>query len=88
MVVESDDKSAQIVQHLNSQKGGRVTFIPVNRAKAPHITYPQSSDVIPLLKKLNFRDDYKPAFSKVSSIHEFYLHMGMSQHLQVLSAAK
>ncbi|XP_057441576.1 structural maintenance of chromosomes protein 3-like [Lotus japonicus] len=65
VVVESDDKSTEIIRHLNSQKGGRVTFIPLNRVKAPHITYPQSSDVIPLLKKLNFRDDYKPAFSQV-----------------------
>jgi len=66
VVVENDDKSTQIIRHLNSQKGGRVTFIPLNRVKAPRITYPQSSDVIPLLKKLNFKHDYTPAFSQVS----------------------
>ncbi|KAH1211694.1 Structural maintenance of chromosomes protein 3 [Glycine max] len=65
VVVENDDKSTQIIRHLNSQKGGRVTFIPLNRVKAPRITYPQSSDVIPLLKKLNFKHDYTPAFSQV-----------------------
>ncbi|KAL2316967.1 hypothetical protein Fmac_030843 [Flemingia macrophylla] len=36
-----------------------------NRVKSPRITYPQSSDVIPLLKKLNFKHDYTPAFSQV-----------------------
>ncbi|KAK7320513.1 hypothetical protein VNO77_30059 [Canavalia gladiata] len=65
VVVENDDKSTQIIRHLNSQKGGRVTFIPLNRVKAPRISYPQSSDVIPLLKKLNFKFDYTPAFSQV-----------------------
>ncbi|XLU22350.1 hypothetical protein S245_058416, partial [Arachis hypogaea] len=33
--------------------------------RAPRITYPQSSDVIPLLKKLNFKHDYNPAFSQI-----------------------
>lgn len=65
MVVENDDKSTEIIKHLNRQKGGRVTFIPLNRVNAPRVTYPQSSDVIPLLKKLNFKHDYTPAFSQV-----------------------
>ncbi|KAK7276549.1 hypothetical protein RIF29_17691 [Crotalaria pallida] len=65
VVVENDLTSTQIIRHLNSQKGGRVTFIPLNRVKAPRVTYPQSSDVIPLLKKLNFKDKYTPAFSQV-----------------------
>ncbi|KAK7300360.1 hypothetical protein RJT34_11204 [Clitoria ternatea] len=69
VVVQDDDKSTQIIKHLNSQKGGRVTFIPLNRVKATHINYPKSSDVIPLLNKLNFRVDndvdFTPAFSQV-----------------------
>ncbi|PSR95439.1 Structural maintenance of chromosomes protein like [Actinidia chinensis var. chinensis] len=65
VVVETDEVSTQIIRHLNALKGGRVTFIPLNRVKAPQITYPQSSDVIPLLKKLKFSRDYTPAFSQV-----------------------
>ncbi|CAI8586571.1 unnamed protein product [Vicia faba] len=65
VVVENDDKSTEIIKHLNRQKGGRVTFIPLNRVNAPNVTYPQSSDVIPLLRKLNFKHDYTPAFSQV-----------------------
>nr|KJB55536.1 hypothetical protein B456_009G081300 [Gossypium raimondii] len=65
VVVEKDEISTQIIRHLNSLKGGRVTFIPLNRVKAPHVTYPQSSDVIPLLKKLNFSSKYAPAFAQV-----------------------
>ncbi|XP_027158386.1 structural maintenance of chromosomes protein 3 [Coffea eugenioides] len=65
VVVENDDISTQIIRHLNARKGGRVTFIPLNRVKAPHITYPQSSDVVPLLNKLKFSRDHAPAFAQV-----------------------
>ncbi|RHN70833.1 putative structural maintenance of chromosomes protein [Medicago truncatula] len=40
-------------------------IIPLNRVRAPDVTYPQRSDVIPLIQKLNFKDDYTPAFRKV-----------------------
>lgn len=65
VVVENDDISTQIIKHLNSLKGGRVTFIPLNRVTAPRINYPQSSDVIPLLKKLKFSPNYTAAFAQV-----------------------
>lgn len=67
VVVEDDNISTQIIRHLNALKGGRVTFIPLNRVKAPRVTYPQSSDVVPLLKKLKFSPNFTPAFAQVSS---------------------
>lgn len=66
VVVENDEISTKIIKHLNSLKGGRVTFIPLNRVRAPHVSYPQSSDVVPLLKKLKFSSNYTPAFAQVS----------------------
>ncbi|KAG9459745.1 hypothetical protein H6P81_004253 [Aristolochia fimbriata] len=65
VVVETDEISADIIRHLTSQKGGRVTFIPLNRVKAPYVRYPPSSDVIPLLKKLKYSSHYAPAFQQV-----------------------
>lgn len=65
VVVETDEISTQIIRHLNALKGGRVTFIPLNRVKAPHVNYPRSSDVIPLLKKLKFSTHHAPAFQQV-----------------------
>lgn len=65
VVVETDDISATIIRILTAEKGGRVTFIPLNRVKAPHVTYPQSSDVVPLLKKLKFSSRFSPAFAQV-----------------------
>ncbi|XP_019197795.1 PREDICTED: structural maintenance of chromosomes protein 3 [Ipomoea nil] len=65
VVVENDDISTQIIRHLNAQKGGRVTFIPLNRVKAPQISYPQNNDVVPLLKKLKFSNRFSKAFEQV-----------------------
>ncbi|KAM7259397.1 hypothetical protein ACFE04_015138 [Oxalis oulophora] len=65
VVVENDDISTQIIRHLNSSKGGRVTFIPLNRVREPYMNVPQSADVIPLLQKLKFSKDHKPAFAQV-----------------------
>ncbi|KAL1208824.1 Structural maintenance of chromosomes protein 3 [Cardamine amara subsp. amara] len=65
VVVENDDVSTTLIRHLNSLKGGRVTFIPLNRVKAPHVNYPKTSDAIPLLKKLKFKPKFAPAFGQV-----------------------
>ncbi|KAD5960392.1 hypothetical protein E3N88_11864 [Mikania micrantha] len=65
VVVENDDISTQVIRHLNAEKGGRVTFIPLNRVKTPHVNYPRSSDVIPLLKKLKYSSSYDQAFGQV-----------------------
>jgi hypothetical protein len=66
VVVENDDISTKIIQVLTREKGGRVTFIPLNRVHAPNVNVPQSSDFVPLLKKLKFRPDHRRAFEQVS----------------------
>lgn len=77
-MVENDDISTQIIRHLNAQRGGRVTFIPLNRVKAPQISYPQDNDVIPLLKKLKFSNRFSKAFEQVAKLIWFlvnyYIH--------------
>ncbi|TVU49441.1 hypothetical protein EJB05_00754 [Eragrostis curvula] len=65
VVVENDDISTKIIQLLTREKGGRVTFIPLNRVKAPDVSCPQSSDFVPLLKKLKYRADHRRAFEQV-----------------------
>lgn len=65
VVVETDEISTQIIRSLTQEKGGRVTFIPLNRVRTPHVEYPRNPDVVPLLKKLNFRSEYGPAFEQV-----------------------
>lgn len=77
VVVENDDISTKIIRHLNSLKGGRVTFLPLNRIKAPRVNYPKDSDAIPLLRKLKFDSKFEPALGQVFllfSVHHFYAH--------------
>ncbi|CAI0541506.1 unnamed protein product [Linum tenue] len=66
VVVKDDGVSTQIIRQLNAQKGGRVTFIPLNRIKAPRVNYPTNSDdVVALKKKLKFKESFDPAFQQV-----------------------
>ncbi|CAN6347947.1 unnamed protein product, partial [Urochloa humidicola] len=65
VVVENDDISTRIIQILTREKGGRVTFIPLNRVKVPDLSCPQSHDFVPLLKKLKYRADHRRAFEQV-----------------------
>uniref|UniRef100_A0A0D9YLX5 SMC hinge domain-containing protein n=1 Tax=Oryza glumipatula TaxID=40148 RepID=A0A0D9YLX5_9ORYZ len=65
VVVENDDISTRIIQVLTREKGGRVTFIPLNRVKVPDVSCPQSPDFVPLLKKLKYRADHRRAFEQV-----------------------
>lgn len=65
VVVESDEISTRIIRYLTAEKGGRVTFMPLNRIRAPHVNYPHNPDVVPLLKKLKFSSRFAPAFAQV-----------------------
>ncbi|KAF8109805.1 hypothetical protein N665_0091s0034 [Sinapis alba] len=65
VVVENDNISTEIIKHLSSRKGGRVTFIPLNRVKAPQVNYPQSPDAVPLLRRLKFDSKFALAFGQV-----------------------
>lgn len=65
VVVQNDEISTRIIRYLTAEKGGRVTFMPLNRVKAPHITFPNRSDVVPLLKRLKYSSEYTPAFAQL-----------------------
>jgi chromosome segregation ATPase len=65
VVVENDDISMKIIQLLTQEKGDRGTFIPLNRVKVRDINCPESSDFVPLLKKLKYRTDQCCAFEQV-----------------------
>ncbi|KAL2945568.1 Structural maintenance of chromosomes protein 3, partial [Bienertia sinuspersici] len=65
VVVDSDETATKIIRQLNASKGGRVTFIPLNKVKPSNVTCPQNDDVVPLLKKLKFQENYTNAFSQV-----------------------
>uniref|UniRef100_A0A0E0CF24 SMC hinge domain-containing protein n=1 Tax=Oryza meridionalis TaxID=40149 RepID=A0A0E0CF24_9ORYZ len=66
VVVENDDISTKIIQVLTREKGGRVTFIPLNRVKVPDVSYPRSDDFVPLLERLECsKANHRRAFEQV-----------------------
>ena len=65
VVVDNDDVATRIIKHLNAEKGGRVSFLPLNRLRSDDPAYPASSDVVPLISRLKFAPALKPAFLQV-----------------------
>ncbi len=76
VVVDTDDISTKIIRYLTADKGGRVTFIPLNRVRPPHVNYPTGPDVVPLLKKLKFNSKFGPAFAQVQVLGFFIVFVG------------
>ena len=65
VVVDDDDVASKIITYLNKEKGGRVTFLPLNRLKTRNREYPDSQDVFPMLSKIRHDDAVRPAMDKV-----------------------
>jgi structural maintenance of chromosome 3 (chondroitin sulfate proteoglycan 6) len=64
-VVDSDDTAQKVLNIMLREKTGRVTFMPLNRLKPKKPTFPQSTDAIPLLSKIEYDSQYEKAFQQV-----------------------
>ncbi|KAK6442606.1 Structural maintenance of chromosomes protein 3 [Oleoguttula sp. CCFEE 5521] len=64
-VVDSDDIATRIVDILQRERGGRCTFMPLNRLKPRPANIPKASDAVPLLSKLRYDATYEKAFQQV-----------------------
>jgi structural maintenance of chromosome 3 (chondroitin sulfate proteoglycan 6) len=65
VVVDTDDIATRILEILNKEKGGRVTFMPLNRISIKQCTYPDSKQAIPIIKKLKYNPKFAAAISQV-----------------------
>ena len=65
VVVDNDDVASQIIEYLNKDKAGRVTFLPLNRLQNRNREYPDSQDVFPMLSKMRFDPKLRPAMDKI-----------------------
>lgn len=65
VVVDDDHVAAKILEHLNREKAGRVTFMPLNRLRPKAVDYPQANDAIAMVKKLRFNKSFEKAFQQV-----------------------
>lgn len=64
-VVDTDDTATKVLQILQREKSGRITFMPLNRLKPRPINMPKASDTIPMIEKLQFDSAYERAFMHV-----------------------
>ena len=64
-VVDNDETASNVLQTLQKERSGRVTFMPLNRLKARHIPLPKAADAVPMIDRLEYDRLYHKAFMQV-----------------------
>ncbi|CAK1364631.1 unnamed protein product [Cercospora beticola] len=64
-VVDTDETAEKLIKVLQHEKGGRVTFTPLNRIKARPADVPKASDAVPLISKLKYNPEFESAMQQV-----------------------
>ncbi|KAK9465850.1 RecF/RecN/SMC [Lipomyces arxii] len=67
VVVDNDSTASTIMDVLNRERSGRVTFVPLNRLKIKPVSYPKTDDAIPLIDKVQYDEKYAKAVEQVFS---------------------
>jgi structural maintenance of chromosome 3 (chondroitin sulfate proteoglycan 6) len=64
-VVDTDETATAVLEILQKEKAGRVTFMPLNRLRSRPLNMPRASDTIPMIEKLQYDPAYERAFQHV-----------------------
>lgn len=64
-VVDTDETATTVLEMLQKEKAGRVTFMPLNRLRSRPSNMPRASDTIPMIEKIQFDPAYERAFQHV-----------------------
>lgn len=64
-VVDTDETATTVLEILQKEKAGRVTFMPLNRLRSRPMNMPRASDTIPMIDKLQYDPAYERAFQHV-----------------------
>lgn len=65
-VVDTDETAKRLVEALQKDKGGRVTFVPLNRIQPRPANLPEAAgDVVHLVRKLKYDAKFDKAFQQV-----------------------
>ncbi|CAO1622613.1 unnamed protein product [Parajaminaea phylloscopi] len=65
IVVDTDATAGKVLEVMNRERAGRVTFMPLNRLNPKDQDYPSGSEAIPLINKLRFDQQFAPAMRQV-----------------------
>lgn len=64
-VVDTDETATKVLEVLQREKLGRVTFMPLNRLKSKPGNILKSNDAIPMLEKIQYDNRYDKALQQV-----------------------
>ena len=64
-VVDNDETASRVLEILQKERSGRITFMPLNRLRPKHANLPKASDAIPMMEKIQFDPLYENAFRQV-----------------------
>lgn len=64
-VVDTDETATVLMDALQKQRGGRVTFMPLNQLRHKSIKLPNAADAVPIISKLNYEKKFEKAMSQV-----------------------
>ena len=64
-IVDTDDTASKIIETLQRERSGRITFIPLNRVRPKNSNVPKANDAIPMIEKVQFDPMYEKAFQQV-----------------------
>ncbi|KAI9846420.1 MAG: Structural maintenance of chromosomes protein 3 [Sclerophora amabilis] len=64
-VVDTDETATKVMDILQREKSGRLTFMPLNRLNPRPINIPKSPDVIAMIDKIQFDPQHQKAFEQV-----------------------
>ncbi|KAI9678955.1 MAG: Structural maintenance of chromosomes protein 3 [Trizodia sp. TS-e1964] len=64
-IVDNDATATKVLEILQSERSGRVTFMPLNRLNPQPANLPKANDVVAMMDKIKFDPVYKKAFQQV-----------------------
>lgn len=64
-VVDNDETATVVLQQLQRERSGRITFMPLNRLHPRLGNFPEANDSIPMIEKVRFDPQYRRAFEQV-----------------------
>lgn len=64
-VVDTDATASRVLEILQREKAGRVTFMPLNRLKPKPVNIPKANDAVHLITRIKYDAMYEKAFQQV-----------------------
>jgi len=64
-VVDTDETATRILEQMNRERSGRITFMPLNRLQPQPATIPNANDIRPLTSLMTYDSMYEKAVQQV-----------------------